>query len=95
MDFSIAAVAARCDGSGADVSKVTIVLGSLSTHPIVLDKPARIVSEKGLTDDAIAEAVEQVREELGELTNLFSRTVYKKRMANVIVKRALVALREM
>ena len=95
MDFSIAAVAARCDGTGDDVSKVTIVLGSLSTHPITLDKPAQIVSEKGLTDEAIAEAVEQVREELGELTNLFSRTVYKKRMANVLVKRALVALREM
>ena len=95
MDFSIAAVAARCDGTGDDVSKVTIILGSLSTHPITLDKPAQIVSEKGLTDEAIAEAVEQVREELGELTNLFSRTVYKKRMANVLVKRALVALREM
>ena len=95
MDFSIAAVAARCDGTGEDVSKVTIVLGSLSTHPMTLDKPAQIVSEKGLTDEAIAEAVEQVREELGELTNLFSRTVYKKRMANVLVKRALVALREM
>ena len=95
MDFSIAAVAARCDGTGDDVSKVTIVLGSLSTHPMTLDKPAQIVSEKGLTDEAIAEAVAQVREELGELTNLFSRTVYKKRMANVLVKRALFALREM
>jgi 4-hydroxybenzoyl-CoA reductase subunit beta len=95
MDFSIAAVAARCDGTGADVSQISIVLGSLSTHPVILDKPARIISEQGLTDDAIAEAVEEVREELGELTNLFSRTVYKKRMANVIVKRALLALREM
>lgn len=95
MDFSIAAVAARCDGSGTDVEHVMIVLGSLSTHPIILDQPARIVSEQGLTDEAIAEAVDEVREELGELTNLFSRTVYKKRMANVLVKRALVALREM
>jgi len=95
MDFSIAAVAARCDGTGEDVSQVSIVVGSLSTHPIILDKPARIVSEQGLTDDAIAAAVEQVRDELGELTNLFSRTVYKKRMANVVVKRALLALREM
>jgi len=94
MDFSIAAVAARCDGQGKEVSNVTIVLGSVTTHPIMLDKPARIVSEQGLTDEAIALAVEHVREELGELTNLFSRTVYKKRMANVMVKRALVALRE-
>jgi 4-hydroxybenzoyl-CoA reductase subunit beta len=95
MDFSIAAVAARCDGSGADVSKVSIVLGSISTHPVILDEPAQIVSEQGLTDEAIEQAVDAVRGELGELTNLFSRTVYKKRMANVMVKRALFALREM
>ena len=95
MDFSIAAAAARCDGTGTDVGKIIIVLGSLTTHPVVLDKPAQVIIEKGLTDEAIAEAVELVRDELGELTNLFSRTVYKKRMANVMVKRALIALREM
>lgn len=95
MDFSIAAVAARCDGIGADVSKVSIVLGSISTHPVILEEPAQIVSQQGLTDEAIEQAVDAVRGELGELTNLFSRTVYKKRMANVMVKRALIALREM
>ena len=95
MDFSLAAVAARCDGKGAEVNKVSIVLGSLSTNPIILSKPAQIVSDQGLTDDAIAEAVEHVRDELGELTNLFGRTIYKRQLANVLVKRALVALREM
>jgi len=95
MDFSIAAVAARCDGTGSDVTRVSIVLGSITTHPLILVKPAQIVSRQGLTDEAIAEAVEHVRGELGELTNLFSRTVYKKQMANVMVKRALIALREM
>jgi 4-hydroxybenzoyl-CoA reductase subunit beta len=95
MDFAIAAVAARCDGKGTNVSHASIVLGSISTHPMTLVEPARIVSENGLTDDAIAKAVRSVRKELGELTNLFSRTVYKKQMASVLVKRALVALREM
>jgi 4-hydroxybenzoyl-CoA reductase subunit beta len=94
MDFSTVAVAARCDGSGTEVSKVSIVLNSISTNPIVLDQPARIVSEKGLGDEAIAEALTHVREELGHLTNLFSRTSYKKQMAVVIVRRALIALRE-
>jgi 4-hydroxybenzoyl-CoA reductase subunit beta len=94
MDFATVAVAARCDGTGTNVNKVSIVLGSISTNPIMLDKPARIVSEKGLSDEAIAEAVENVRDELGHLTNLFSRTSYKKQMAGVMVRRALIALRD-
>ncbi len=94
MDFATVAVAARCDGSAADVSKVTIVLGSISTNPIILDKPASIVSEKGLGDEAIAEAVQNIRDELGHLTNLFSRSSYKKQMAGVMIRRALIALRE-
>ena len=94
MDFSTVAVAARCDGAGTDVSTVSIVLGSISTNPIILDQPARIVSQKGLGDEAIAEALKHVRDELGNLTNLFSRTSYKKQMAVVLVRRALIALRE-
>jgi CO/xanthine dehydrogenase FAD-binding subunit len=73
---------------------VSIVLGSISTNPIILDKPARIVSEKGLGDEAIAEALDNFRDELGPLTNLFSRTSYKKQMAGVMIRRALIALRE-
>lgn len=95
MDFSLAAIAARCDGSGSDVKNVSIVLGSLSTAPIVLDEPARIVREQGLTDDAIEEAVKHVRGELGELTNLYGRTMYKKELAKVLVRRALEELRGM
>jgi len=94
MDFSTAAVAARADGSGDGPCTITIVLGSVSSCPIRLDKPARVASEKGLGDDAIAEAISHVRGELGCVTNLFSRASYKKQMASVMVKRALVALRE-
>ncbi len=94
MDFATVAVAARCDGSGENVSTVSIVLGSISTNPIILDKPARIVSEKGLGDEAIAEALDKIRDELGHLTNLFSRTSYKKQMAGVMIRRALITLRE-
>jgi 4-hydroxybenzoyl-CoA reductase subunit beta len=94
MDFATVAVAARCDGTGEKVSKVSVVLGSISMNPIILDKPARIVSEKGLGDEAIAEAVESIRDELGQLTNLFSRTSYKRQMASVMFRRALIALRE-
>jgi CO/xanthine dehydrogenase FAD-binding subunit len=70
------------------------VLGSISTAPLLLREPARTVAAEGLTDAAIGKAVEQVRDELGELTNLFGRPGYKKQLANVLVRRALTALRE-
>ncbi len=64
------------------------------TAPVVLREPARIIRESGLTDAAIAEATGCVRDELGEVTNLFGRSIYKKQIANVLVKRALENLRE-
>lgn len=94
MDFATVAVAARCDGTGEKVSKVSIVVGSISTNPIILHEPSRIVSEQGLGDEAISAAVDSIRDELGPLTNLFSRASYKRQMANVLVRRVLVALRE-
>jgi len=47
-----------------------------------------------LTDAAIEQAIDAVREDLGEVTNLYSRAVYKKQLARVLVKRALEQLRE-
>jgi CO/xanthine dehydrogenase FAD-binding subunit len=61
----------------------------------VLTKAADIVRSAGLTDEAIEQAADAVREDLGEVTNLYSRAVYKKQIARVLVKRALLALREM
>lgn len=95
MDFSLGAIAARADGKGTEASEVMIVLGSLTTAPIVLREPGRTIAATGLTDESIERAVEQVREELGELTNLFGRPGYKKHLANVLVRRALIELREM
>jgi CO/xanthine dehydrogenase FAD-binding subunit len=69
-------------------------VGSISSSPIILDKPARYLEEHGLTDAAIDAAVESIREEFGEVTNLYGRATYKKQIAKVLVKRALTALRE-
>ena len=95
MDFSLGAVAARAGGKGVEATDVVIVLGSLSTAPVILEQPARTIAESGLTDESIDRAVEQVRDELGELTNLFGKAGYKKHLANVLVRRALTELREM
>ena len=94
IDFSVGSIAARCNGTGVDCDRITLVLGSLSTAPIVLTKAADIILESGLTDKAIERAADAVREDLGEVTNLYSRAVYKKQIARVLVRRALLELRE-
>lgn len=94
MDFSLGAVAARAGGSGEQASNVSIVIGSVSSSPIILDGPAKIIEAEGLGDAAIEKAVESIREELGEVTNLYGKATYKKQIAKTLVKRALVTLRE-
>jgi hypothetical protein len=39
--------------------------------------------------------VDSIRGELGEITNLYGRATYKKQISKVLVRRALVQLREM
>lgn len=94
MDFSLGAVAARCGGSGEQATDVSVVIGSVSSAPIILDKPARILEREGLGDAAIEHAVESIRDEMGEVTNLYARATYKKQIAKVLVRRALISLRE-
>jgi 4-hydroxybenzoyl-CoA reductase subunit beta len=94
MDFSLGAIAARCDGAGDQAQHVRIVLGSISSAPIELAAAPRVLEQQGLGDAAIERAQVTIRDELGELTNLYARATYKKQIAKVLVKRALVALRE-
>ena len=95
MDFAYGSVAARADGKGESASNVKLILGSFGIAPISLKRPVEIVEQKGLGDDAIQEAVDSTRDELGALTNLYSPASYKRDLAKVLVKRALVKLREM
>jgi len=94
MDFSLGAVAARCGGKGEQADNVRVVIGSVSSAPIVLDEAARIIEREGLGDTAIDKAVDSIRDAMGEVTNLYARATYKKQIAKVLVRRALVALRE-
>ena len=95
MDFSLGALAVACDGSGDKADNVVIVLGSISSSPIQLDKPCRILEAEGLGDTAIENAIDHMRDELGEVTNLYGRATYKKQIAKTLVRRALAQIREM
>ena len=82
------------DGEGEAAGRVVLVVGSISSAPVLLDQPCRILEQDGLGDGAIEASTEAIRNELGELTNLYARATYKKQLAKVLVKRAVEALRE-
>jgi 4-hydroxybenzoyl-CoA reductase subunit beta len=89
-DFAFGTVAARVAADGG----VRIVLGALTTRPVLLQEAARIVARDGLGDDAIDAAVAATRPELGALTNLYTPAAYKSVLARGLVRRALLGLRE-
>ena len=89
-DFSYGAIAALI----ADSGQVRLVLGSLTTKPLSLSEPARIVALQGLTDASIDAAVNATRSEMGALTNLYTPAAFKSTLARGLVRRALQELRE-
>jgi 4-hydroxybenzoyl-CoA reductase subunit beta len=94
IDFAYAAIAARAGGSGLQATNVRLVISSVGPAPVLLQRPAAIVSQRGLDDASIDEAADAVREELGPLTNLFTPAAYKRELARALVRRALARLRE-
>jgi 4-hydroxybenzoyl-CoA reductase subunit beta len=94
-DFSYGVIAARASGRGEQATDVRLIIGSLGTQPIVLDAPARIAAEQGLSDEGIAAAVAATRDELGALTNLYTPAVYKSKLGRMLVQQALEGLREL
>lgn len=94
-DFSYGVIAARAGGSGEQASDVRLVIGCMTSRPVLLREPARILAERGLSDAAIAAAAAVARDELGALTNLYTPAAYKSTLARTLVSRALKTLREM
>lgn len=92
-DFAYATIAVWADGHGADCTQIRMVLGSLTMRPVLLRKVASVIKEKGLTDAALALAVEEVRDELGPLTNLYTPAAYKSKIARSLVREALQQLK--
>jgi 4-hydroxybenzoyl-CoA reductase subunit beta len=94
-DFAYATIAVRANGAGEQCDRVRIVLGSLTTRPTLLNATAAVCAAQGLHDETIELAVGKVRDELGVLTNLYTPAAYKSRIARVIVREALVRIRQL
>ncbi|MDJ0928599.1 MAG: FAD binding domain-containing protein [Gammaproteobacteria bacterium] len=93
-DFSYAVIAAGGEVAGQRVTGLRIVLGCLTTRPLSLQEPVRIIETRGLTDEAIDVAAAAARDELGPLTNLYTPAAYKSSLARSLVRQALRELRD-
>jgi len=92
-DFSYGVIAAAGEVAGETVTGLRLVMGSLTTRPLSLVEPVRLISVQGLTDTGIAAAAAATREELGALTNLYTPAAYKSTLARALVTEALQRLR--
>lgn len=95
MDFAYGTIAARADGHGDRAGRLTLVLGSLTTAPRLLDGIATELVANGLGAAAVEAAAAGLRTALGPLTNLYSPAAYKRELARALLGKALAALREM
>ncbi|MCP4001240.1 MAG: hypothetical protein GY727_10045 [Gammaproteobacteria bacterium] len=94
LDFATGTFAAAVIGSNEQPESVSLVLGSVAPEPRVMPQAEKILLEGGLTDEAIDAAADVARRALLEVTNLFTPTFYKKRLIKVLVKDALLELRD-
>ena len=94
IDFALANVAAAVNANGKGVSSARLVIGSIASRPIMLEKASQVIVESGLTENSIEKAGEVARTELGILTNLFTSAGYKRQLAEVLVKRALNEIKD-
>ncbi len=93
LDYGLGVIAVAIAGSNRRVTRARLCLGSIAARPVPLDSVARIIEEGGLTAQTIDTAAEAARGDLGEVTNLYSTSGYKRRMLRALVRRALEAVR--
>jgi 4-hydroxybenzoyl-CoA reductase subunit beta len=93
LDYGYATLAGALTGSNRAPKSLLLVAGSVGTLPLVLHKSAQIILAQGLTEASIEAAADVAREDLGEVTNLFTPPGYKKRLVRGLVRRVLLELR--
>lgn len=93
LDYGYATLAGALTGSNRAPKSLLLVAGSAGTLPLLLHKSARIILDGGLNEASIEAAADAVREDLGEVSNLFTPPGYKKRLVRGLVRRVLNELR--
>ena len=93
LDFASGTFAAGIVGSIDKPDSVSLVMGSVGPEPKVLAESEKIIMEQGLNETTIEAAALAARASLGEVTNLFTPSGYKRRLVKALVKDALNDLR--
>lgn len=93
LDYGLGSIGAAVTGTNRRVSAARLVIGSIGAWPIRLRHSEQILIERGLGDEAIEAAAETARQDLDEVTNLFSPSGYKRRLVRGMVRRALREIR--
>lgn len=93
IDFGLGTIAAVVEGANRRITGVAIVVNSIGSHPQRLRAAEAVVAAGGLTEASIEAATEVAREDLGEVTNLWTPAGYKRRLVRVLLGRVLEDIR--
>ncbi|MFC1821794.1 FAD binding domain-containing protein [Thermodesulfobacteriota bacterium] len=93
LDFATGSIASSIKRNGKQISGAVLVVNSIRSSPLILEKAAQTIMQNGLNDGAISDAAEIASSELGILGNLFTSAGYKRQIVGVLVKRALNILK--
>jgi 4-hydroxybenzoyl-CoA reductase subunit beta len=94
LDFASGTFAASIRGSNETPDYVRLVMGSVGPEPKLLTESAQIILDAGLNEESIEGAALAARSSLGEVTNLFTPSGYKRRLVKALVRDALMELRD-
>jgi 4-hydroxybenzoyl-CoA reductase beta subunit len=93
LDYGLGTIAAAVTGGNRRVTSARLVVGSVGSRPVPLRGAAQVIEQQGLGSAAIEAAADAARGDLGEITNLYSSSGYKRRLIRALVRRALTELR--
>lgn len=93
IDFGLGNIAVVVSGTDDRPEGIRIIVNSLGSHPMRLRAAEAALLEQGLTDQGIDIAMDVARQDLGEITNLWTPAGYKRRLVRTLLRRALVDLR--
>ena len=81
-------------GAKGTVSDARIVLGAVAPTPVRAVAAEAVLMDEELTDERISQAAEATRTEISPITDVRASGDYRGRMAEVLVRRALLACRD-
>ena len=93
IDFGLGNIAVRIAGTNRRIREACLVVNSFGVQPMRLRAAESLLRERGLTRESIDAAATLAREDLGEITSLWSPAGYKRRLVRSLLRRSLDEIR--